>query len=136
MPTAHETSEAPTTVATESAKVKKAKKAKPAAKKTAKKPAKATKPSGIRKPQLRVLTALAKSGRALSRAEISKRGNVDVAMLNSYIGSHDLTIRAKNDKKVMPSLLTLGHVKAERHEDIGVVYTITASGRKALTSNS
>lgn len=94
-------------------------------------PEKKSKSDGLRKPQIRVLQALGKSKQPLSRKEISDKGEVDLAMLNSYIGSHDTKIRAKNDKKVMPSLLTLGYVKASDGES-GVVYSITAAGKKAL----
>src|SRR4051812_29433585 len=86
---------------------------------------------GLRKPQIRVLQALAKNKEPLSRKEISTKGKVDLAMLNSYIGAHDLKIRAKNDKAVCPSLLTLGYVTAKDKEGT-VVYSITASGRKAI----
>lgn len=89
----------------------------------------------MRKPQIRVLKALRRVTKPLTRAEISERGEVDLAMLTEYIGSHDDAIRAKNDKAVMPSLRTLGFVKAEQHDIDGrdvVVHTITASGRKAL----
>src|SRR3954453_1577457 len=95
-------------------------------------PKKETKTSdGLRKPQVRVLEALAKSKEPLNRKEISTKGKVDLAMLNSYLGAHDLKIRAKNDKAVCPSLLTLGYVTA-KDSDGTVVYSITASGKKAV----
>lgn len=98
---------------------------------TPKKPAKKT--GELRKPQVRVLQALAKSKTALSRAEISVKGKVDRPMLNSYIGAHDEKIRAKNDKLMGPSLLTRGYVKyAPEEEGRGAAYVITAAGRKAL----
>ena len=94
-------------------------------------PAPAKKTSELRKPQVRVLQALSKSKEPMTRKEISEKGDVDLAMLNSYIGAHDLKIRAKNDKAVCPSLLSLGFVKASDGEG-ATVYTITAAGRKAI----
>lgn len=117
------------------AAVKKATKGKKAAvKKGAAAPR--AKKEGLRKPQVRVLQALAKSKKPngeMSRVEIAEVANVDGAMLNSYIGSSDDAIRAANDKKYMPSLLTLGYVKDfDPAEGGGMLYAITASGRKAL----
>jgi hypothetical protein len=77
-----------------------------------------------------VLGALAKSKQPLTRPEISEKGDVDLACLNSYIGAHDKKIRAKNDKNYK-SLLTLGFVKDSEREG-KTVYAITAAGRKAL----
>jgi hypothetical protein len=85
------------------------------------------------KPQVRVLQALAKSKSPLTRSEISKKGEVDQAMLKEYIGSSDDKIRSKNDKKVCVSLLTRGYVKPT-DKDGAAVYSITVSGRKALES--
>jgi DNA-binding MarR family transcriptional regulator len=117
--------------------------AKAAPKKAAKKPAKATKEKaaprtkkeGLRKPQVRVLQALAKANKPLNRAEIAEKGGVDLAMLNSYIGSHDEATRKKNDAKVCVSLLTLGYVKHadEQAEGRGVYYAITPTGKAALS---
>jgi hypothetical protein len=87
---------------------------------------------GLRKPQIRVLGALAKSKQPLTRPEISEKGDVDLACLNSYIGAHDKKIRAKNDKNYK-SLLTLGFVKDSEREG-KTVYAITAAGRKALAA--
>jgi hypothetical protein len=61
---------------------------------------------------VRVFQALSKSKEPLTRSEISKKGEVDQAMLTEYIGSSDDKIRLKNDKKVCKSLLTHGYVKA------------------------
>lgn len=87
----------------------------------------------LRKPQVRVLQALAKSKTALSRAEIATKGDVDLAMLNSYIGANDVKIRAKNDKAACKSLLTRGYVKAS-DGDGAASNSITAAGRKALAT--
>ena len=93
-----------------------AKKGSKPAKKVAKKKAPAKK-TGLRKPQVRVLQCLAKAKKPLTRAEVSEKGEVDLAMLNSYIGSSDDATRKKNDQKVMPSLLTLKLVRQTLPEE-------------------
>lgn len=91
---------------------------------------------GLRKPQARILTALAKSKVALSRTEIAKKAGVDQAYCTSWIGSTNETIRKTNDAKYFLSLVSLGLVKIEHHEaneggrDV-VRYSITAKGRIA-----
>jgi DNA-binding MarR family transcriptional regulator len=132
-----------TTSTTETSAAPKKKAAKKAPKKAAKAPKKGkaakaprAKKEGLRKPQVRVLEALAKSKKSLSRTEISEKGGVDLAMLNSYIGSQDDSIRKKNDELVCKSLLTLGFVKygTQQEEGRGMYYDITPAGRKALDS--
>src|SRR5690606_7714004 len=90
--------------------------------------------AGLRAPQARVLQALSESNTPLNRASIAEIGDVDVAMLNSYIGSHKEDIRKKNDANVCVSLLTLGYVEFAAAEEgqRGHHYTITSAGRKAL----
>src|SRR4051812_11609137 len=90
----------------------------------------AAKSEGLRKPQLRILAALAKSKTALSRAEISEKAEVDRAFCTEYIGSGDDAIRAKNDKKFL-SLISLGFVKSADSEGLAV-YSNTAAGKKAI----
>src|SRR4051812_25997572 len=101
-----------------------------------KKPAKSSpqKPGGeLRKPQVRVLAALAKSKQPMTRAEISAKSEVDVATLTEYIGSSDKTVRAKNDKrKGFKSLLTLGYMMVVDSEDAATKYRIPPKGRWAL----
>lgn len=106
------------------AKAKKAVKAKtkPAAKKEG---------SGLRKPMVRILKALKKANRPLTRKEISEKAPVDVASCVEYLGSHDDATRKANDKKHFPSLLTLGLVKFDSTADGGVAYAISAKGRTA-----
>lgn len=105
------------------------------AKKATTKPEPKAKKDGLRKPQLRILAVLAK-GKALSRPEISEKAPVDSAACTEYLGSPDPAVRAANDKKHFPSLLGLGHIKAEQHEGEPVKYVITASGKKALESSA
>src|SRR5690242_1633048 len=85
---------------------------------------------GLRAPQVRILQALAKSGKPLSRKEIAEKAPVDLAACVEYIGSADPAIRKANDVKHFPSLVSLGLVKEERHEGEPVTYAITAKGRK------
>lgn len=105
---------------------------------TAKKPAAKKAPAdngGLRTPQVRILRALAKAGKALSRPQISEKAPVDQAACVEYLGSHDDATRKANDKKHFPSLVTLGLVKHEKHDVDGrdtVVYSITAAGRAKL----
>ncbi|MGL6095365.1 MAG: hypothetical protein ACRC7O_06150 [Fimbriiglobus sp.] len=86
----------------------------------------------LRAPQIRVLKALAKAGKPLSRKEIAEKAATDLAMLTEYIGSNDSVIRAKNDVNRWPSLLTIKLIKfAPAGDDNGVYYDLTAAGRKA-----
>lgn len=129
---------APLKKAVKKTATKKATKTAPA-KKAAKKGAKTeTKPrekkDGLRKPQLRILAALAKRDN-LTRAQIAEKAPVDVATCVEYIGSHDDAIRLANDEKHFPSLLTLGLVKAKQVDVEGrnvIQYSITAKGRTAV----
>lgn len=92
------------------------------------------KKEGLRTPQIRILKAMTKVSKPLTRKQISEKASVDAAMLNSYIGAHDLAVRQKNDKNY-PSLLTLGYVKGEVMDVDGRdthVYTITANGKKQV----
>lgn len=113
-----------TTAATKSTK-------KPATKKTADSNGKA---SGLRAPQVRILKALVKAGKPMTRSQISEKAPVDQAACVEYIGSHNPDVRLANDAKHFPSLVTLGYVKAEMHDVDGrdvVQYTVTAKGAKA-----
>jgi outer membrane biosynthesis protein TonB len=124
------------------AKKVEAKKA-PVKKPAASKKAKATSPKeprakkeGLRKPQVRILAALRKANKPLTRSEISEKAPADLAWMNSWIGSNDDSIRAENDKK-FPSLLSLKMVKFAAAEDESkTAYEITAIGRKALEKTS
>jgi len=113
---------------------------KSAAPKKAKAPAAAKEPrakkEGLRKPQVRILAALRKANKPLTRAQISEKAPADLAWMNSWIGSNDESIRAENDK-TFPSLLTLKMVKFAAAEDESkTAYEITAIGRKALEKAS
>ncbi len=106
-------------------------------------PAKATKTvkaepkkvEGLRKPQIRLLEALKKAGKPLSRAQAAEKAEVDQAACVEYIGSSNPEIRKSNDAKHFPSLISLGLVKHEQHDIDGkdvVVYSITAKGKEKL----
>jgi hypothetical protein len=105
-----------------------------AAPKAAAKPAAngATKKEGLRKAQVRILKALLKAGRALTRKELAEKAPVDVAACVEYVGSSDPDRRAANDTKHFPSLVTLGYVRFGNPEEAGgTCYEITAKGRAA-----
>lgn len=91
----------------------------------------AAKKTGLRSPQWRILTCLAKAKAPMSRKQISEKANVDLAFCTEYLGSNDPEKRAANDAKQFPSLITLGHVKFGNDEESkGTVYELTAKGRK------
>lgn len=123
-------------VARKSAPKAAAKKATKSGPKTAvKKPAAPAKECGLRKPQVRILRALADNGGWMDRKTIAQKAPVDVATCVEYIGSHDDAKRKKNDEKHFPSLISLGYLTAEQHDVNGrdrIVYSVTAEGRKAL----
>lgn len=129
--------------ATKKAAKKPAAKAKAATKKApAKKAAKAStngapreKKEGLRKPQIRILHALAKAGKPLTRGQISDKAPVDNACCTEYIGSDDAEVRAANDKRRFPSLLTLGLLKTVPHQDgdkATTAYDLSAKGAKEV----
>jgi hypothetical protein len=103
-----------------------------------------TKKEGLRKPQARILEALAKlgPGKALDRQTLAENAGCDPAWMNSWLGAVDPEIRAKNDtQNGWISLWSLGFVKmreaAEGENKDGTphkirVYEITESGRIAL----
>lgn len=105
--------------------------AKTAPKTAEKKAAPAKKADGLRKPQVRVLKALVKAGKPLTRNEIAEKAGVDAAWLTEYIGSPDAEKRAKNDAK-FKSLITLGLVKFAAPADEGepARYDVTPKGRE------
>lgn len=91
------------------------------------------KKEGLRAPQVRILAALKKSGKAMTRNQLSEKAPVDLAMCTEYIGSTDADKRKANDAKHFPSLISLGYVKFGNGEDAGgTVVEITKSGIKAL----
>lgn len=91
---------------------------------------------GLRKPQLRVLEALSKQKKPLSRKGVAKVSSVDEASLSGYIGANDPEIRAKDDaEKGWPCLLTLKLLKIDQMDEEGrskSFYSITKAGRDAL----
>lgn len=85
----------------------------------------------IRKPQLRVLQALAINvERPLSRNEIAEAAQIDIAPLVEYLGSSDEARRKANDAKHFPSLISLGYVKLHLMEGQPATYSITSAGKK------
>ena len=91
------------------------------------------KKEGMRKPQVRILAALKKAGKSLSRAQIAENAPCDRAWLNEWLGAHDEAKRKANDVKFFPSLLTLGFIRYAKPNDDGQpTYDITAAGKKAV----
>jgi hypothetical protein len=92
---------------------------------------------GLRKSQMQILLALA-DGRARTKVQIMKDSGVR-NWLCSLIGANDEEIRAKNDVRRYPSLLTLGLIQSEKM-DVGgqdtYVYEITPKGRRTIASLS
>lgn len=92
-----------------------------------------TKKKGIRAPQIRILTVLSKSKKPMARKEIAEKAPVDLPFCTEYLGSNDPEVRAKNDEKMFPSLITLGAIKFSNNEESGAtMYEITAKGRQIL----
>lgn len=126
--------------ATKKASAKKApakkstKKAAPAKKEAAKKTSTPrAKKEGLRKPQERILLALAKYGE-LTRSEIAAKAPVDNAFCTELVGSRKPEVREKNDVKHFPSLISLDLVRATDHENsegkMVVGFSLTAKGKK------
>lgn len=106
-----------------------------AAKKAAPKAATKSPANGdLRKPQLAILAALAKSNKPLTRKEVSEKSGVDPTKIGDY------TDRPEQKKDTasrwpFPDLVTLKYVRADSVEKDGRdvrAYTITAAGRKAI----
>ena len=88
----------------------------------------------LRKEQVRILAALAKANKPLTRKEIAEQAPCDRAWTNMWLGAHNPDIRARNDEE-FPSLLSLGYVvenDGERDGRQAWVYEITVAGRDAL----
>ena len=83
----------------------------------------------LRAPQQRVLVALAKATEPMTRKQIAEMAECDLAGLSGDLGSSDSVKRKAADAKYFPSLLSLKLVTA-KDADGGIVYAITAKGRK------
>lgn len=93
----------------------------------------AKKKDGLRKPQIRVLECLAKAQTPITRKQIAEQASVDNSSLSGYIGAFDTALREADDKaKGWKSLISLGYVKVGVDEELGMVHSISATGRKAL----
>lgn len=112
------------------------KKAPAKAKKEAK-PAKAEKApkdkSGLSKPQVRILQALAKAGKALDRKQLASKADIDGTLIGNAAGYLDPEINARPVHA--NNLVNRKFVKIETHDIDGkdvTTFTITASGKAAL----
>jgi hypothetical protein len=98
------------------------------------KPEKAPKDkSGLSKPQVRVLQALAKAGKALDRKQLSSKAEIDGTLIGNTVGYLDPEINARPVHA--NNLVNRKFVKIETHDIDGkdvTTFTITASGKAAL----
>ena len=103
-----------------------------AATKTAEKKVAST--PALRQPQVRILEALAKSKKPLTRKMIVEATGLDTAWMTTWCGPQDATARKASDEKYKLLSLTTRKYIAEQivEDERGVAYTITAAGRKAL----
>lgn len=92
----------------------------------------------LRKPQIRVLKALARARAPLSRAMLCERAEVDSAWIGDHVGKTDAVARTAREQLTgYPGLLTLGYCEVRETDlygDGSVVetsYVITAAGREA-----
>ena len=95
---------------------------------TTKAATKSSKPT-LRAAQVRILAALTKADKPMTRAEIAEAAKCDLAGLTEWLGSSDPEKRKANDTKWFPSLLSRKLVTA-KDTDGGTGYTLTAKGRK------
>ena len=96
-------------------------------------------PNALRKPQIRILQALAKSGKPLSRKELADKASVDQAGCVEWVGSVNSDIREANDKKHFPSLVSRKFVRFDNQDINGrdtVVYAITAAGKSEAAKSA
>jgi hypothetical protein len=117
------------------AKAPKAKKpAKPAAKaKTSTTKSKAEIKAGPSKPQLRILAALVKAGRPISKQQVSEKSKVHMNWIAEYIGGtvNAVSNLVRGHKKLVPA----GLVRIKEVDIDGVkekLYEVTAMGKKAV----
>jgi hypothetical protein len=88
----------------------------------------------LRKPQVRILRVLA-DGRARTKAQISRDTGI-LQWLYCLLGAQDEEVRARNDERMYPSLLTLGLIRSEIMDVGGKdvhVYEITPKGRHVVS---
>lgn len=115
---------------------------KEAKKPAAKKPAKNAEPTAnkmdadkLRKPQGRILVALAKAKAPLTRAKLADASGIDQAWVGDWIGYLDADKRSAQEAKIgYTSLITFGYVKVKEvtvDDRATNAYEITATGRKA-----
>lgn len=93
-------------------------------------------PNALRKPQIRLLQAMAKAKGPLNAARLCELAGVDRAWVNEFTGKLDADKRADADEKYnVKSLVTRGYAKVRQVDVEGkkeTVWEITATGRKGL----
>ena len=95
-----------------------------------------SKNSGPNRPQIRILQAMAKARKPLTKAALAKASGVHVNWIAEYVGSKDGEPRVRQsgelkDLKLVPAgLAKLVSVDVDGQSE--TMYDITAPGRKAL----
>lgn len=93
------------------------------------------KKEGLRKPQVRILKAMLKRGKPMTRNEISDKAEVDRPFCTTWLGCLDPEKRKANEeKRGIPSLVGLGLTRVEEHDVNGkstILFSLTAKGKTA-----
>lgn len=101
--------------------------------KTASKPEKTPKAKlPVLKPQLRILQAARKAGKAMTKEQIEKAADIPPTWVAEYLGG---TGSDKNEVRGCKKLVPAGLMKRVEKDDDGhtiVLHEITAAGRKLL----
>lgn len=89
---------------------------------------------GLRAPQYRILKALSKSNRAMTKPEIAAKSEVDPTKMGEYLGPRDGETKKAQKRYPFPGLFELGMVRESLNEEGAAVraWVITSKGRKAL----
>lgn len=90
----------------------------------------------LRKPQIKILHALCKSRRMLSRKQIAAKSGVDPTKIGDYAGPRPFNQSEKAQSRWnFPALVSLGLVYVEQHDVSGkdlMLYSITDKGRRLM----
>ncbi len=91
----------------------------------------------LREPQRKILEALARADRPLTKSQLAEIAQADVSKMQRYVGSLDPILTLKKENQTgFPALVTLGYVqltKQSRPKGVAVALVeITAKGKQAL----
>lgn len=87
----------------------------------------------LRLPQKRILVAMLKAARPLTRNEIVLLADVDRHNLTRYLGSDDEEARSRSDTEYWPCLLSLGLVRCVTSKGKRKSFMLTVRGLRAAT---